>query len=124
MPNGNIAVIWSEYISQVQATDYPKYVICLDGQTGEELWPRVHFYEPFKKIPETLRIAPNGDIIGVGTATFVTLYSAISPVGYSAFRHKVNYCGSTSITISPAKVRYMPTNIPYPMWLFYLMVVL
>ena len=78
MHNGNIAVMWTEEINEPFTQDYRKYVTCLDGQTGEELWPRVHFYEPFTKIPTTLKIADNGDIIGAGTATDVTINSGVS----------------------------------------------
>lgn len=99
MQNGNVVISWAADTVINGAEDaypFPKYVACLDGATGEELW-RVFFNEPFLKAIHGMRIAQNGDIIGVGMAYLNTSLSEWR-AGCSAFHQRVPCFGSGYIT--------------------------
>ncbi|MBK8473818.1 MAG: T9SS type A sorting domain-containing protein [Sphingobacteriales bacterium] len=70
MPNDNVAVTRSSPDTVINGDEdaypYRKFVACLDGDTGNQLW-RVFFDEEWGKEIAGIKIARNGDIIGVGT---------------------------------------------------------
>ena len=71
MQNGNVAVSWSiDTIinNNYDLFNYRKYVACLDQYSGDTLWS-VFFNDVDRRSVSGLRIAANGDIIGVGSNT-------------------------------------------------------
>lgn len=103
MPNGNVAVSWASPDTVINGDEdaypYRKYVACLDGQNGEVLW-RVFFEEEYKKEIRGLRIADNGDIIGVGG--YIGERSGwlfrISPQGQLLWERTYDHLNATSFT--------------------------
>lgn len=70
MPNGDVAVTWATPDTVINGDEdafpYRKFVACLDGENGNQLW-KVFFEEEWIKEIAGIKLARNGDIIGVGT---------------------------------------------------------
>lgn len=70
MPDNKVAVSWASPDTIINGDEsaypYRTYVACLNGENGNLLW-RVFFDQPWARELAGLRLARNGDILGVGT---------------------------------------------------------
>lgn len=70
MPDNKVAVSWASPDTIINGDEnaYPfrTYVACLNGENGNLLW-RVFFDQPWARELAGLRLARNGDILGVGS---------------------------------------------------------